>query len=341
MKAARLYSAGEPLVIEDVPEISPGAGEVKIKVKVCGICGSDLHMQQGVIPTFKLPLVLGHEASGEVVEVGDGVKQWKTGDRVVAVPAITCNHCRYCRLGRPSLCRNIQMLGTTVDGAMAEYLVVPSTSLVELPREISYEEGALSSDAVATPYHALLCQANLKAAEKVAVIGCGGLGSHAVKLSLLLGASTVAAIDLSADARERAERWGASVAVEPLKENLKSLIDEGHGPFDVIIDFVGSQESLANAFRIAAAGARIAVVGLSPAPLSGGRLSGLVSTELNIMGSFGAHPRDVEQVLDFARRGRFSLKESIDKTFSLDEINDALSEMEKRRGQYVRYVIKF
>jgi len=340
MKAARLYSPGQPLVVESVPVTAPGPGEVMIRVKSCGICGSDLHMQQGAISPTKLPLTLGHEASGVVEEVGAGVSLWKLGDRVCVVPALTCNICRYCRMDRPTLCENFTALGTNIDGAFAEYLTVPATCLVELPREIGFEEGALAADAVATPYHAIACRANLKSNETVAVIGCGGLGSHAIKLAYLLGAGSVAAIDVSEAARERALRWGASVAVAPSKEELRGILTPGGpGPFDVVLDFVGSPEALAVAFRIAARGARIVIVGLSREPVSGGRSAGLVGTELTIMGSFGAHPRDVEQVLAFASSGRLVLKESVDKVLPLDQINDALTEMIQRRGEYVRYVV--
>lgn len=340
MKAARLHAPGQPLVLEEVPVVPPGHGEVLMQVRACGICGSDLHMQQGLIPTLSLPITLGHEAAGVVAAVGEGVLGWQAGDRVVAVPAGACGACRYCRLGRPSLCLRLAALGTNVDGAFAEYLTLPAASLVRLPPGIAFAAGALAADAVSTPYHALFCRARLQPMEAVAVIGCGGLGSHAVRLATALGGGPVAAVDPAAAARQRALRWGAQAAAEPTPEGLKALLGPGGpGPFDVILDFVGSSASLAAGLRLAARGARLVIVGLDPSPLSGGRIAALVATELTIMGSFGSDPRDVEQVLALAAAGRLPLQESVERVVPLSEVNAALIEMAGRRGDYVRYVV--
>lgn len=340
MRVARLYEPGQPLVLESVPVPAPGPGQVLVRVAACGICGSDLHMQQGLIPLVVRPIILGHEAAGVVAAVGPAVTAWQPGDRVVLVPAGSCGICRPCRTGRASLCERLAALGTNVDGGFAEFVAVAATALVRLPETVGFIEGALAADAVSSPYHALVCRAQLRPTESVAVIGCGGLGSHAVRLAGLLGAGAVAAVDPAAAARERALRWGAAAAVEPTADGLKSLHrPTGPGPFDVVLDFVGSADSLAAGLRLAGRGGRIVVVGLSAGNLAGGRLSGLVVTERAILGSFGSDPADVEDVLRLAADGRLPLAASVERVVPLEEVNAAMAEMATRRGDYVRYVV--
>ena len=179
MRAARLHRAGAPLVVEEVaiPELAPG--EVLVRVRACGLCGTDLHLAvEGSLPVERTPITLGHEAAGEVAAVAPGVSAWREGDRVALFPAASCGACRWCRSGRESLCDAAKVYGMARDGALAEYVAVPARSLVALPAGIPFDQGAVITDGVATPFHALRARGALRAGETVGIFGCGGLGTH-------------------------------------------------------------------------------------------------------------------------------------------------------------------
>jgi len=184
MKAARFYKVGEPLKIEMVPIPEIGPEEVLVDVKACGICGSDIHIvYEGVTPTPYTPITLGHEPSGVIEKVGSEVTDWKTGDRVTINPFLTCGKCINCLSGNSQICLSRRVIGIHAEGGLAEFLRVPAKNLVRLPQPIPFDQGAIIADAVATPFHAITKRGNIRAGEKMAVFGCGGLGIHAVQIA--------------------------------------------------------------------------------------------------------------------------------------------------------------
>jgi len=188
MVAARFHAPNRPLVLEDVPIPQIEASEILVEVKSCGLCGSDVHIIKGESSTGKVPITLGHESSGIIVHIGSRVEGWKPGDRVIISCITSCGNCSTCQMGRDSICLNRKALGVQLDGALARFMKVTPRNLVSLPDGISFEEGAILTDAVATPYHALKGRAKVRAGEAIAILGVGGLGIHAVKLARLLGA---------------------------------------------------------------------------------------------------------------------------------------------------------
>ncbi|MGQ9639784.1 MAG: alcohol dehydrogenase catalytic domain-containing protein [Candidatus Bathyarchaeia archaeon] len=157
MKAARFYEVGKPLKVENAEVPSISAGEVLVRVRSCGICHTDLHfIDEGLIKPGKLPQIMGHEAAGDVVEVGDMVKDVEVGDRVLIHFYFSCGECYYCRRGRESLCvgPDFQQFGFTIDGGYAEYAKAPARSIIKLPDELPYDVGILI-DAGSTAYHAV------------------------------------------------------------------------------------------------------------------------------------------------------------------------------------------
>jgi len=164
MKAARLYKPGQPFKIEEIPIPQIDADEVLIRVKFCGICGSDLHIFSGVTPTSYLPITIGHEVSGELVEVGPRVKGWNIGDRVSFGGLLSCGLCYNCLKGREWLCTNKKFIGIHTDGGFAQFVKVKARNLIRLPSNFSSEGGALIEPA-GTPFHAIIRQAKLSAGE--------------------------------------------------------------------------------------------------------------------------------------------------------------------------------
>ena len=172
MKAAVFYGPNQQLKIEEwqTPIIKPN--EVLVKVTACGVCHTDLHYIDHGTPTFKKPpLILGHEPSGIVAQVGSEVKNFKEGDRVLHPAVLTCGSCEFCRTGRENICATMTMFGNNIDGAYAEFVAAPAKDIFYLPKEIPLEEGAIIADAISTPYHAVKNRAEVKAGDSVVVFG--------------------------------------------------------------------------------------------------------------------------------------------------------------------------
>jgi len=211
MKAQRFYKVNEPLRLEEIPIPQIGPDEVLIDVKACGICGSDIHIvYEGVTPTGFLPIILGHEPSGVVAEVGSNVKDWKVGDRVSVISPVTCGKCYNCIRGRECICVDRKLLGIQLMVLSLSIWHPQQRILVKLPDNIPFDQGAIVTDAVVTPFHAVTTRGKLTVGETVAVIGCGGLGIHAVQVCKIGGASKIIAVDADDEILERTAKVGAT-----------------------------------------------------------------------------------------------------------------------------------
>jgi propanol-preferring alcohol dehydrogenase len=175
MKAVRLYE-GPEVRVEDVPEPGVGPGQIRVAVRAAGVCGTDLHAAHGHLRVPTLPVIMGHEGAGTVDAVGEGVSGFRTGDRVLLLPSETCGACPACQAGHLGLCARAQIFGMARDGTFAEKITVPTACAELLPAEIAFEHGAILADAVATAHHAVATRAGITGGERIAVIGCGGVG---------------------------------------------------------------------------------------------------------------------------------------------------------------------
>jgi 2-desacetyl-2-hydroxyethyl bacteriochlorophyllide A dehydrogenase len=340
MLAARLHSPGAPLTVEDVPMPVLGPGEALVQVVACGVCGSDVHMWRGAVPVRKTPIVLGHEIAGRVAACGSEVSSWKAGDLVIVRAATGCGDCRHCLSGRDNLCAKQRVLGMDLDGGFAEYVKAPAASLVPLPTGVPFEIGAILTDAVATPYHALTGRGALQPGESVAVFGCGGLGTHAVQLASLLGAGALIAVDVRPSALARARELGAHEAIDAQSEApykaIQRLTGEG---VDLVLECVGRPETIAQAVRSLRPGGRAVIVGMGEEPLSLPPPSLFAWREYGVLGSFGSTRRDLERVIELVQSGRLDLGRSITARLPLEEVNKALETLESREGDLVRLVV--
>lgn len=341
MKAARLHRSKEPLRVEEVATPEPGSREVLVKVHACGLCGTDVHIaREGTIPVAYTPITLGHEPSGTVVRVGSGVEEWEEGDRVAVYPQEVCGSCPFCREGRDSLCSRARVLGLQREGALADYLSIPATNLVPLPDGVPFEQGAILADAVATPFHAVVSRGGLRAGEKVAVFGCGGLGTHAVQIAKLFGAAEVIAVDVSDAALERAARAGADRTVNGSTESPAKRIREMAGGADLALEFVGSAKTVDQAVKSLRRGGRAVVVGIGPEEMRLVPAYTFVGSEFQLIGSFGSTKAELEKVVGLAASGRLDLSESVSEVLPLSEANAALEKVERKTGNPVRVVVR-
>lgn len=341
MKAARFREVKVPLAIEEIDIPRPGPGEALIEMKACGICATDVHTAlEGTVPTAYTPITLGHEPSGVISELGEGVKGWKKGDRVAILPQVTCGTCPQCREGRDGICVNTRVLGMHREGAFADYIAIAAKNLVKIPDNVSFVEAAIMTDAVATPYHAVTKRGRVRPGETVAVFGCGGLGMNAVQACKLSGAAHVIAVDTSDFALERALRAGADSVVKAGSEKTyKEVIAANGGGVDVAFEFVGINATIDQAVRSLRRGGRAVIVGIGPERINISPPFFFVYNDLSLIGSFGCDISDLESLMSLAALGKFDLAESISSVIPLSQVNQGISDLEKKVGNPVRIVV--
>lgn len=338
MKAAVLYAANEPLRVEAFPTPTPGAGELLVKVAACGLCHTDLHYIDHGVPTFKKPpLILGHEVSGTVAALGDGVKHWREGDRVLLPAVYGCGQCAMCRTGRENVCERMIMFGNNVDGGYAEYIIAPAKDVLALPEEIPLIEGSIIADATTTPYHAVINRGQVKPGDQVVVFGCGGIGLNVVQIAAAVGAHVIA-VDIVDEKLAWASEFGAhetvnSQTVERVDKEIRKLTGGGA---DVGFECIGNPAVQSQTFNSLRNGGRFVVVGFASKPMSL-NTGKVMYREMEIIGSLGCRAVDYPRVLEMARQGKIKVKELVTARFSLDDINEGLDVL--RQGSGIRSVI--
>ena len=358
MRAAVLHAIGNDEKIEirdDVVAIPPGPGEVRIRVRAAGVCHSDQSARDGGLPQ-PVPAVLGHEAAGDVVEVGAGVEDLAVGDHVIANWLPACGSCSSCARGEPYLCMAFVMLGYVRPrflagdlpifgmagcGAFAEEIVVPGAGAVKIADDVPYEVAALVGCGVMTGVGAVVNTARVRPGETVVVIGCGGVGIAAIQGARLSGASTIVAVDTVAAKHEVALRFGATHAVTPdgLSE-LSTAVTGGEG-FDYAFDVVAIPQTLRSAWTAARRGGTIVVVGAGRADhaVEFSPFELLFEGKRIVPSLYGSADvrRDYGRLLDLWRAGRLDLTGMISHRLRLDDVDEALAAL--GRGDVIRQVI--
>ena len=338
MKAAVLRGANRTLEVMEVPTPSPGPGEVLVRVVGCGMCHTDLHYLDHGVKTFKEPpIILGHEAAGTVEKLGDGSGDVAEGDRVLIPAVLSCGTCRYCRRGRENICDNLVMLGNNMDGAYAEFVVVPASQLIAVPASIPLERASIIADAVSTPYHAVKHRGRVQPGDIVAVVGCGGVGLNVVQCATLAGARVIA-IDVSEQRLDIARTLGAVETVNPneverIDRHVRKLTDGG---VDVAFEAIGNPKTMRVAFSLLRRGGRLCVIGYSAdeVTLSAAKL---MYFELEVVGSLGCGAGEYPEIIGLVEAGRLRLDIIVSGFIPLDDINDGFDRL--RRGEGVRWVV--
>ena len=222
MKAFVLRDFKQEMVIEDVPDPVPGPLDVILRVRACGVCGTDLKIVSGKIPPpiVTLPHTPGHEIAGEVVAVGSTVRDLSPGQKGIVYFYLGCKDCEMCRTGRENVCFSVKRLGFELPGGFAEFVRLPAYNFCTFKEDLSSSEMAILPDAVATSYHALKTLADVRAGQDVLIMGVGGLGIHAVQIAKLMGAKVTAA-DRREGPLKLARGYGADATADVSKEFLQ------------------------------------------------------------------------------------------------------------------------
>jgi len=238
-------------------------------------------------------------------------------------------------------CQDAQIMGVHYDGAWAEQVVVPWYAVAPIPENVIFEHAAIACDAVATPYAALTRRGALQPGERVGVWGVGGLGTHAVQVALLAGASFVAAVDPLPEARDRAVALGADLALDPSKDDVPNAVRDATGGrgLDIAVDAVGRAEAVRQAMFCMARGGRIVLVGQSFESLDAGPILFLSFLRIALLGHLGYGKRDLVEVLDLIASGRLDLSGSISGRMPLERVNDGVERLTSKAGAPVRLVV--
>ncbi len=333
MRAAVFHGSGRPLTVGEVPRPVPGPGDALVRVAACGFCHTDLHYLAHGVPTAKPPpLILGHEISGIVEEIGPGSPARSPGDRVLVPSVLPCGQCEYCRSGRENICPHLEMPGNHRDGGFAEFVCVPARDLVLLPTGLDLARSAVIADALTTPYHAVVHRARVQSGDWVVVVGCGGVGINVVQFAVASGANVIA-VDLRAEKRAAARELGACETLDPAEyPDLGREVRKRTGTgADVALEVVGKPETVTLALSTLRRGGRLCVVGYADAvvPIP---LARLMFFEYEIVGSLGCRPVDYPRVIEMVRRGRVNLDAVITATRPLARIGEAAEDLRNGRG---------
>ena len=330
MKAAVYHGPGD-LGVEEVPVRKLKDNEVKIQVKYCGICGTDIHIFHGdggccdVTP----PLVPGHEFSGVVAEVGAGVKTVKVGDRVTGDPNDMCGECYFCKNGMQHFCKNNIGIGTTVDGGFAEYVIMREKQVYKVSDDLSFIEAAMAEPISCCLHGIDLC--NIKAGDTVLVMGGGPIGMIMMQLAKNAGASKVIMSEPVEEKREQALKLGATKTIDPLHEDVEDVLAEYCENVNVVIECVGNVHTQADAVRFAGKGATIMYFGLAaPEESFPIRPDDIFKKELHITSSY-INPYSFERAIQILESGTVELESLITNVVPLDDIADVFTKPEYRR----------
>jgi D-arabinose 1-dehydrogenase-like Zn-dependent alcohol dehydrogenase len=321
MRAVRLKAFGAPgaLQLDEIEPPRAADGEVLVEVGACGVCYLDVIVRSGMRSRAKLPLTLGHEIAGVVVECGAGVQSLKKGDRVASTYRIACGHCRYCRGGHGEICDNRRGIGEHRDGGYAEYVTLPESVLARIPDGVPLEQACVCGCVVGAVYNAVVKSARVRPGESVLVTGAGGgVGAHAVQISRLAGARVIA-ITSSEEKMPRIKALGADEVVlisrgGDFSTRVKDLT-AGRGA-EVVIEGVGSA-TFASSFRALAKGGRLVFVGEISGNPAQFNPALMIYKEAWLTGAQSANSEELTQVLELVASG--GIKPVIGEVLPLEE----------------------
>lgn len=266
MKAGVVY-AREDIRYEEIEKPVPKEGQVLVKVKYTGICGSDIPRVNGDACHF-FPNILGHEFSGTVEEIGEGVTNVKPGDRVAGVPLVPCMKCEDCQKGNYSLCRHYSFIGSREFGSFAEYVVMPKNNVVKFEDTVSFEQGAFFEPATVA-LHGLL-RVPFEGGKTVAVLGGGTIGLFVAQWAKIFGAKEVVVFDIVDERLELGKRLGATAGINTLQDGFmeKAMDLTGGRGYDYVFETAGNTITMKLAFKLAANKANVCFVGTPTKDLS-------------------------------------------------------------------------
>lgn len=306
MKALVVNEFGGPLSLQEMPIPPVGPDDALIRVRACAVDQFDLTIRDGKFAGAQTPIILGHEIAGVVQGVGANVTNVAPGDRVTSTLYLTCGRCRYCLIGRETICADFRgYVGIHTPGAYAEYTVVPAVNLVKLPDTISFADASVIANAIGTPYHALTKRARVQPGERVIVTGAGGgVGVHAIQIARMMGAF-VMAVDSGAEKLALVRELGAEMTFDSAQGDFSAAAREwtrGEGA-EVVLELVGTA-TFELSFKSLARGGRLVIVGAHSGTVLNANPQAMIANEWEILGSRNVTKRELAEVVALVAAGR-------------------------------------
>lgn len=326
MVAAVLEAYRQPLAFRDVPLPEPGSDEVRLRVLACGICSTDLHIRDGLMPAVAPPRIMGHEIAGVAEALGDGVTGVEQGARYIAGIDVVCGECTFCRAKQANLCRKRVRLGFERDGGFAQYVIVPARNLVRFPGNLAATQAAILPDAVACMVHSLVDKANVHAGQKTVFIGLGGLAFQGIQIANHYGASVIAT-SRQQRKQELGLEFGAQGVCDTTEKEVRACARElwGEETADVVIDCVGTRETIALSLNVIRPGGRVVVVGYvsHDAPIN---VFDLMLNEKEVIGARGSTYENLCSAVKMVEQG--SVKPFVSNVSDFQDLNNVLDDLE-------------
>ena len=320
----------------DIPV--PGKGEVLVKIKRIGICGSDIHVWHGTHPFTSYPVTQGHEVSAQVVECGEGVTGLFEGQKVTIEPQVYCGKCHPCTHGKYNLCVHLKVMGFQTTGTGSEYFVVDASKVTPLPENMTYDEGAMI-EPLAVTVHAAKRFPDIKGAN-VAILGAGPIGILLAQSCKALGAEKVMMSDISDYRLQLAKSVGADFTVNTKTNDFGEAFEECFGPdkADVIYDCAGNDITMGQAIKYARKGSTIILVAVF-GKLATVDLAVLNDHELDLNTSMMYRHEDYVDAIRFVSEGKIQLKPLMSKHFAFSEFADAYEYIDNNRETTMKVLV--
>ena len=327
----------------DVPSPDAAPNEVLVRVRSCGICGSDVHGYDGSSGRRIPPVIMGHEASGVVAEVGTAARAFDPGDRVTFDSMICCRSCVFCRAGRPNLCEDRRVLGVSCGdyrrhGAFAEYVTVPDHVVFRVPDEVSFDEAAMV-EPVSVAVHAV-ARANPALGDKALVVGAGMIGLLTIQALRSAGCGRIFAADLAADRLRLAKELGADEIIQSGDgTDVPAVLREMTGGLgaDVVMEAVGIAETVAMSIESVRKGGTVVLIG-NIAPTVGFGLQSVVTREIDVLGSC-ASSNDYPACLDMMRRGAIRVRPVLSASVPLERGQEMFDRLYAREPGLTKVIL--
>ena len=328
MKAI-VYHGNKDLRLESVPAPAPGPGEVSLRVDYCGICATDIEEylygpvfisseSPNPITGKKMPMITGHEITGTVAELGEGVSSVSVGDRTVINGILTCGKCWWCTRSQEHQCPSMAAVGFGIDGGLAEHMVWPAPNVIRLPDNVNSQEAALVEPG-SVALHAVR-RSRLQPGERIAILGVGTVGMLAMQAAKAMG-GRVFAVDRRDMSLQLATKLGADATINPdTTDAARALLDltDGVGP-DIIIDAAGGKDTPAQAVQWVRRGGRVVLVAIYTAK-STFDFNSVVGTEVEVLGSIAYQQRDVEEMVGMISSGAVKTAPLISDKIGLEDV---------------------
>ena len=325
MKASR-FLGNKTFAVTDLPTPHAGPGELVLRNQVCGVCGTDVHIYHGEPGSADVnpPVVLGHEYSGEVVEVGEGVTGFAVGDHVTVDPNIYCGHCAYCQNGKKQLCPSMEAIGVTRDGGFAQYSRIPASQAFKLEPTVPWEAAAMA-EPLACCLHGIDL-AGIQVGDKVCVVGGGAIGLLMVQLAKLSGASQIVLSEPNEKRRQVGLQLGANAALDPTRpDSQEAFAQVLGGGANVVIECVGNVPAVRSAFQFAGKGATVLLFSVPKVDATFDLpLFDVYKKELTIKGSF-VNPDTHARAVALINSGKVDFGPIITHRFTLDQLPEAIA----------------